>query len=399
MPHSEIIRLEPDWVKMCTSIIDNIEGQRVTYGLVDPPIALTPKPVLRMTSLPPGPEPGPEPSHSSFPSMFEPSTTFKLEPPQAITSPSLPKPTAIPIEQGPSSTPVKPPSSGGSENVPVDGGSNRPSSGFPSPPANEGSNLPANAGSHPPADLPGGGDNANSPSNGSPDSHFDLPSNDDANPPADGGSGAPPNSPSNASKGIGSIIISIFDPPVAASSVTRTIDLPNQPSADTAPITLTTAIDGKFYTLTLLPSTSGAPAGSAPNSSPVLVVSGSTLASGGAPATRADGGIMSVAADGDLVVIVPPAGRVSTIITNGYSFTVIPGTAAGDGKVLVDGKTITRGGPAATVGGTVYSIDGNGNLVTGTGTPAAQVGKAAYRNRTKHWGWTGMVCIGIGLML
>ena len=343
VPHSEVLNLNTEWASSCTTIIDNVEGQSVTYGLNDPPHPLTAQPPLSVPASNPAPDPTPtaipQTTKGSDTTMFDPSTASNLGPPQPQSTPS---------PDGP-----------------------RPTNQAPNPPANgdPGSNTP-------PVNSGGGGSGGGSNQNPSP--------------------GQQPNP-----GGIGGIIISMFDPPPYRPVPPQTIGLPSQLPPDSPPLTLTTAVNGHDYTFTILPTAPGSgsndgglavPGVPSEPGHPAVIVDGSTISQGGPPVTLSDGSVMSVGNDGKLVAT-PGSGTggTRTVTTNGQTFTLISGPGGPGETVLVGGQTMTRGGSGVTVDGNSYSVNGGGDLIVASASGSLQTASSAATLEIS-WHWIG-TCI------
>lgn len=231
---------------------------------------------------------------------------------------------------------------------------------------------------------------------------------------------------------IGGTSMSMIDPghivistPGAAAPSTMAIPLPNA-ATPTAGVVITLP-NGELVTATAVPGSGGSS----------VMVSGTMFSVGGAPITLPNGVILSEAPSGTGIVVIDPAtGATSTIpfssvsglggpvttphatpgavvTIGGHEYTVIN---QGGSMIIPElGITLTHGGPASTVNGTVISDAGTG-IVVGTTTegfstvtvsddpPTEDATGAAMRVKAfggawwKEWwalGWLGLM-IGLG---
>lgn len=405
-PPMNIFSLNPTWAAICTGIYSNFLDMS-TLDLFDPPVALTPAPLLLPTPLPrPAPKPAPAPADPTTISQhFSPSA-------QAAKPASMPNdPSAPPAETGdpgkgsPTHSPAVAladpaksaslPDGPASPNNKGDPASDSPSDPASDPPSDP--KVPSVAGD-PPAD-------SMAPSSGA----SDPPPNDSQNSPIDPQIPGVPvpqgENPPTQTQGLGAIIYNAFGKSGPQIDGSSPVFLPRQSiftieaqtftanpkgfkvnNAAVVPGGSAQTVDGTKISL----DTSGVLAiGSStisltdPPATPALVVAGQTFTpnpsafyiagstiSAGGPAVTISGTIISLGQSGALAIgsstidLSTPSdtspGQVYAVA--GQTFTPNPSA------FTIAGATISADGPAATIGGTIVSLDGDGRLKIGSST-------------------------------
>lgn len=348
IPPTQIFSLDPTWEAMCTGIFNNNFGL-TTFGLFDPPIALTPAPLLAPTP------PAPEPTPADRTAVPERATSYSM-----IAKPaSLPNdrvaPPARTGDPGPSQSPViasadpasSPQNSGNSVASPKDKGDPPADPPLDSPPIAKKPLVSAVAGDAP-ADPPSNSkvplDSAiagNSPAEAT------VPSSTAPDPPPDPKVPivpvpSPAEDPQAQKQGLGAIIYNAFGrsgPEVKASSTTS---LPLQSILTIGTQTFTVDSTG-------------------------LEINKVTILPGGTPQTI-DGTVVSLGQSGHLAIgsstVDLPSSPSTAILTAAAGQTFTPNPTAFS---LAD-TIVSAGGSAVTVDNTRIGLDPSGILATGSST-------------------------------
>lgn len=344
-PPMNIFSLNPTWAAICTGIYSDLFVLSA-LDLFDPPVALTPAPLLLPTPLPrPAPKPAPAPadpttiSEQASPSAkaAKPATmpNDPSAPPAETGDPGKGSPThsAAVASADPAGSAFLPHGPADSPNNKGDPASDSPSAPPSDPPSDP--KVPSVAGD-PPAD-----------SMAPPSGASDSPPNDSQNSPTDPKKHVAPlpqgEDPPTQTQGLGAIIYNAFGrsgPEVDGSS---TMSLPPQ---------LIFTVGAQTFTAN--------PTG--------FKVNNAAISPGGAART-VDGTIISLGQSGGLVIgsstvtlTIPSATPVLAVA--GHTFTPNPSAFS------IAGTTISAGGPAVTVDGTTISLDQSGALAIGSTTIA-----------------------------
>lgn len=326
----DMFTLDPTWSSLCTGIYIPF-GDVSTFALFDPPIALTPAPLLLPTPVA-RPTPAPAPADpTSIPEQVKP-TKEAAKPVSLPNDPAAPAKTGDPGKNTPAQSPnIASPDPAGSANVP--GSSDAPSN-------NEGE--PA---SDPPPDPP---------SDPKAPSVEGDPSSSSAPDPTPGGSQEPPTDPKvpivplaqpvedpqRQAQGLGAIIYNAFGKTGPEPDGSSTL-LPPQSVFAAGAQTFTAHPTG-------------------------FQVNGAAVAPGGT-AQIVDGTIISLDTSGVLAIGSSTVSLGSPLATPvlavaGQTFTPNPSAFP------IAGTIVTAGGPAVTVGGTAISLDHSGALAIGSTT-------------------------------
>ncbi len=357
VPPVNIFSLDPTWSSVCTGIFSDNFGL-TTFALFDPPIALTPAPLLL-------PTPPARPT-TSVPEQATPSR-------EAAKPASLPNDPAAPAKTGDpgKETATKPPAiasadPAGSASLPENSAASSKNEGDP----------PAD----PPADpkAPSIDGDPHSPSG--PDS---TPANSQQ-PPTDPKVPIVPipqpvEDPQTQAQGLGAIIYNAFG---------KTGPKPDGSSAVLLPPQSIFAVGAQIFTANpagfKVNGAAIAPDGSIisltdPSATPVLAVAGQTftpdpsafaiagtIVSAGGPAVTVDGTAISLGQSGALAIgsttisLAPPSTNAFTVA--GQNFTPNPSAFS------IAGTAISADGPAVTIGGTIVSLGQHGALKIGSST-------------------------------
>lgn len=392
----EIFSLDPTWASLCTGVFSNAFGL-TTFALFDPPIALTPAPLLLPTP-PARPTPAPAPADpTSIPEQAELSTET-AKPASLPTDPAAPPAkTGDPERNSPTQSPVI-------GSVDPTGSANLPENSAASS-KNEG-DLPSDLPSDPPSDP--APDPKLPPVNGDPPSSS---APDSTQPPTDPKVPIVPvpqpvGNPRTQAQGLGAIIYNAFGksgPEVDGSSI---IVLPPESvftvgaqtftanptgfkvnDAAIAPGGTAQTVDGTTISLDksgVLAIGSSTISLANPSATPVLAVAGQTftpnpsafsiagtLVKAGGPAVTVDGTAISLGQSGALAIgsttisLASPLSdpfAMKAYTVAGQTFTPNPSSFS------IAGTTISANGPAVTISGTIVSLGQDGALKIGSST-------------------------------
>ncbi len=404
VPPTEMFSLDPTWASICTGIFSRAYGL-TTFDLFDPPIALTPTAWL----IPPTPAPVPAPADpTTVPEQTTPSAKAAkpaslpnpADPPAKTRDPGIDDPTpspniapADPVESVvlPSSStaspvnkgdpPADPPSDPKVPSVAGDspGDADEPSSNSPDPPPGD-SQISSTDPKAPAAPVPQQGENSQMQAQGlgaiiynafGKSGPENSPTNDDGDvvdsPPATpdtltiAGQNVVPD-PSGMVIGGSSLLpggsaVTISNTPISLASSgilvvgSSTIMLPIQSDPPSVPFaTEALTVAGQSFT---------------PNPS-AFSIAGTTIPAGG-PAVTISGTVVSLGLSGALAIgssttNLLPLGKTYTVA--GQTFTLNSDSSA----FAIAGTTISAGGPAVTVDGTVISVQPSGTLIVGSST-------------------------------
>ena len=367
-PPTEIFSLNPTWAAICTAI--NRDPLYISsLDLFDPPFALTPAPLLLPTSLP-------HPASKPAPAPADPTSVAEQAKPsiEAAKPASLPNDPAAPAKTG-------------------DPGKNTPAQSphIASPDPARSANLP---------------EDPVAPSKNEGDPPTELPSDPSSDPKVPVVSlPQPVEDPQTQARGLGAIIYNAFGEGGPQPNGSSTILLPPQSvfavgaqsftanptgfevnGAAVAPGGAAQKVDG---TIISLDKSGNLAIGSStvsltnPSATPVLAVEGQTFTpnpsafpiagttiSAGGPAVTISGTIISLGQHGALKI----GSSTINLPTASNNLPSKVYTVAGQvftpnpSAFSIAGTTISAGGPAATVGGTVISLEPSGTLVIGSST-------------------------------
>jgi hypothetical protein len=205
-----------------------------------------------------------------------------------------------------------------------------------------------------------------------------------------------------------------------------TINIPQPNAAAPTAGVIITLPGGELVTATAIPGPSGSS----------VLVSGTLISVGGTPVTLPNGVVLSAAPSGTGIVVIDPSrGATSTLAFSSVSGIgglvatpyPTPGavvTIGGETYTVIDqggsviipelGVTLTHGGPASTVNGTVISDAGTGVVVGTTTAPFSTVsvsneptgepggvefpGSGAKMRVSGAWGWVHFM-LGLGMVM
>ena len=364
----KLLSYRPEWPATCGNYSYTQVSWMETFGVLDPPIPLTPQDALLIPATTPAV-----------------ATTVDPAPPTTIADPAS-KPTMFAPSTEPQLMPTPPPAGGNTNN--------------------QGSSDPPQQQQDPGSGI--GGVIA---------SIFGIGSSDHASPDSPGSS-SNRNGQGSAAPLIGSSVLALPSPPIDSSTTIvaggHQIIVPKPSAAVVAGQTLTAGgravtSDGTVYSMaaggnlvwdTAAPSLNGpaittvplptlSPSGSsgsivlnghtfavpAPSE---LVVDGTTLTPGGSIMATKAGIVYSVNGVGNVIVAAPVAStggvdetKPSTMTFAGETLTYL---AASGGFVVVDGKTLTPGAPAMTLGdGQVLNLGSDGMLEVGSSSTSLPI--------------------------
>ncbi|MCJ1377052.1 hypothetical protein MMC17_000142 [Xylographa soralifera] len=423
IPPSQLQYLDPAWAAQCTAFYSF--GEHIfSYGLYDPPYALTPNGGGLDPSPAPLPTPAPIVSTTAVdPIMTTPATPVPGSPsvfaPKTVASSSnMLQPTPS-VSQSPSADPPAiPPPSATAVSAPQD-------PGFPpNPTIQQTASAPQDPGLPQTASSPQDPNPPQNPSSPQDPGLSQNPSSPQTSNTAAGGSN------SLSPSGLGGIIYSAFGGP--GSGIASTIVIPNSNpgtvAVDGQPVTIINpsviAVNGATYTAGGAAATvsgeviSFASAGGAGQTLSVnpgaLTIGGITLTPGG-PGVMVSGTPISLAPSGVVVVgssrltIITPVPSIvapspSVITAGGQTI-----TAAGTSALVFDHTTIIAGGPGVTISGTPFSLAPSGTLVVGTSKVALPSGQGnatinpfkgvAGRVDVERWWIPGGIGLGVVVLV
>ena len=387
-PPIEMFSLNPTWAAICTAINNNIFLTNA-LDLFDPPFALTPAPLLLPTPLPhPASKPAPAPADpTSVPEQAK--TSGEAAKPASLPNdPAAPAKTGNPGKNTPAQSPdIASPDPARSANLPENPVAPSKSEGDPpiEPPSDPSLDPSSDLSSDPSSDL------SSAPSSNSKVPVVPLPQ--------------PVGDPQTQAQGLGAIIYNAFGEGGPQPDGSSYIVLPPQSvfaagaqsftanptgfkvnGAAVTPGGAAQEVDGTIVSLNkagILAIGSSTVSLTNPPASPVLAVAGQTFTpnpsafsiagttiSADGPAVTVSGTIISLGQHGALkigssTINLPTLSNVfpSEVYTvAGQVFTPNPSAFS------IAGTTISAGGPAATVNGTVISLDPSGTLVIGSST-------------------------------
>lgn len=408
IPPMEIFSLDSEWSSACTALYSD-QIVLDTFALFDPPIALTPAPLLLPTP-PTRPTPAPAPAGpTSVPEQAKP-TTEAAKPASLPNDPAAPAKTGDPGKNALTQSPdIASPDPVGSADLPENSMPSSKNEGDPS--SDTSTDLP----SDPPTDPP-----SNPPSDPKAPSIDGDPTSSSAPSSTPGGSQQSPTNPKvpivpvpqpvkdpqTQAQGLGAIIYNAFGKGGPQPDGSSTILLPPQSvfaigaqsftanptgfevnDATVAPSGTAQTVDGTIITLDksgVLAIGSSTVSLTNPSATPVLAVVGQTftpnpsafsvagtIVSAGGPAVTVGGTAISLDPSGVLAV---GGSTVSLTTPSSAPFAEVAFTVAGQtfapnpSAFSIAGTTISADGPAVTISETIISLCQHGALKIGSST-------------------------------
>ena len=333
-----IFTLDPTWSSLCTGIYSPF-GDLSTFALFDPPIALTPAPLLLPTP-PARPTPSPAPADPTLVPESAKPTTEAAEPASLPNDPAAPAKTGDPGKN----TPAQSPDPAGSANLPQN--SVDPSKSEGDPPSDPPTDPPTDPLSDPSSDSPSDPQapsvNGDPPSPNGPESTSGGSQQSPTDPKVPIGPVPQPGAdPQTLAQGLGAIIYSAFGKTGPQPEGSSAILLPPQPVFTAGAQTFTANPTG-------------------------FEVNGAAVTPGGTAHT-VDGTAISldklgVLAVGSSTIFLTDPSATPILAVADQTFTPNPSAFS------IAGTVVSAGGPAVTVGGTAISLDPSGVLAVGGST-------------------------------